>query len=428
MTILKLTLKKLRQTILMISFILLSGGAGWWLGHRDVEVSLQNKAPKIHIVDRTQPSGKSDVNMSLFWEVWDKLEAKYLMRDKLDTNKMVYGAIAGMTASLEDPYTAFFPPKENKTAKENLNGSFGGVGIQLGYKKGKLAVISPLEGMPAKTAGVKAGDLILRIVDERKNIDKETTGMSLPEAVEIIRGPKGTAVKLTLLHEGEEKPYEAEITRGTIVVPSVEVVFGKIDDEKWVEDENGQITWLKLVRFGENTDSQWDEAVDKIKRNKNIGGLVLDVRNNPGGYLEGSVNLAGEFLSKGELIVKQERTIGVTEQEHSVNRLGRLTEVPMVVLINQGSASASEILAGALRDHDRAKLVGEKSFGKGTIQEAEDLRGGAGVHITVARWLTPEGTWVHDEGLTPDVGVEDDLETEDVDEQLVEAIKQLAIE
>jgi len=203
------------------------------------------------------------------------------------------------------------------------------------------------------------------------------------------------------------------------------VVFGKIEDEKWVEDENGEIAWLKLVRFGENTDSQWDEAVDKIKRNKNIGGLVLDVRNNPGGYLEGSVNLAGEFLSKGELVVKQERSIGITEQEYSVNRLGRLTEIPMVVLINQGSASASEILAGALRDHDRAKLVGEKSFGKGTIQEAEDLRGGAGIHITVARWLTPEGTWVHDEGLEPDVGVEDDLETEDVDEQLIKAAEML---
>jgi len=337
---------------------------------------------------------------------------------------MVYGAISGMTAALEDPYTAFFPPKENQAAKENLNGAFEGVGIQLGYKQGnKLAVISPLEGMPAKAAGVRAGDLILRVVDENKGIDKETTGMTLPEAVEIIRGPKGTKVKLTLLHEGEEEPYEAELVRDTIVVPSVEVVFGKIENDKWLEDEKGEVAWLKLIRFGEMTDEQWDKVIDKIKGNKRVKGVVLDVRNNPGGYLNGSVNLAGEFLPRGKVITKQEQSIGVVSQEYSVTRIGRLTETPLVVLINQGSASASEILAGALRDYDRAKLVGEKSFGKGTIQEAEDLRGGAGIHITVARWLTPKGTWVNETGLTPDVEVKNDPEKVDEDKQLVEAVE-----
>lgn len=404
--------------------MLLSGGAGWWLGHRDLKIRLSEQ-PKLEIINRSQPAVYQDVDMSLFWEVWDKLEAKYLMKDKLDTQKMVYGAISGMTASLEDPYTAFFPPKENKTAKENLNGAFEGVGIQLGYKQGnKLAVISPLEGMPAKAAGVRAGDLILKIVDENKDIDKETTGMSLPEAVEIIRGSKGTKVRLTLLHEGEEKPYVAEIVRGTIIVPSVEVIFGKIEGGAWQEDEAGDIAWLKLVRFGEMTDGQWDQSIDRIKKNKRIKGVVLDVRNNPGGYLNGSVNLAGEFLPQGTVITRQEQSIGRTSQEYLVSRIGRLTEMPLVVLINQGSASASEILAGALRDYDRAKLVGEKSFGKGTIQEAEDLRNNAGIHITVARWLTPKGTWVHEKGLEPDVEVKDDLETEE-DEQLIKAAELL---
>lgn len=421
----RLTLKQLRTAIIILSFMLLSGGVGWWLGHRDVKIKLE-KRPQVEIIDRTQPPSHSEADMSLFWEVWDKLEAKYLMKEKLGAQKMVYGAISGMTAALEDPYTAFFPPKENKAAKENLNGAFEGVGIQLGYKQGnKLAVISPLEGMPAKAAGVKAGDLILRIEDENKGIDEETVGMSLPEAVEIIRGPKGTKVKLTLLHEDEEKPYVAEIVRETIVVPSVEVIFGKVEGDKWVEAETGDIAWLRLIRFGEMTDEQWDQVVEEIKKKRGAVGVVLDLRNNPGGYLDGSINLAGEFLPRGTLVVKQEQSIGKTSQEYSVVRIGRLTEIPLVVLINQGSASASEIMAGALRDHDRAKLVGEKTFGKGTIQEAEDLRGGAGIHITVARWLTPKGTWVHEKGLEPDIEVKNDPEKPEEDRQLVEAIKAL---
>jgi len=426
----RITLTQLRNAVLIISLILLAGGAGYWLGQHRVELNKadQNQTPQIAIINRATPPDKQDLDFTLFWEVWDRLESDFLFEEQIDHKKMVYGAISGMTAALDDPYTAFFPPQDNKTAKENLHGAFEGVGIQLGYRKlngtNQLAVISPLTGMPAEKAGVKAGDYILKVVDEGKGISKDTGGMSLPEAVEIIRGEKGTEVKLDLFTEGDEKQRTVAINRETIVVPSAEVKFGEIVDDKWEEKENGQIGWLKLSRFGGLTDEQWDQAVEKIKNRSDLKGVVLDLRNNPGGFLDGAVNLAGEFLPQGKVVVKQEHSQYPT-QEYPVKRIGRLTATPIVVLINKGSASASEILAAALRDNGRAKLVGTVSFGKGTIQEAEDLREGAGLHVTVARWLTPKGEWVHEKGLEPDLVVERDPDKPEEDKQLVEAIKLL---
>lgn len=369
---------------------------------------------KTEVVNTQKPQDKGSVDFSLFWRVWQKLETKYLNKNALKPKEMVYGAISGMTNALGDPYTVFLPPKENKAAKENLNGAFEGVGIRLGYKdEDKLVVIAPLKGMPAEAAGVRAGDLILKIDDQ------DAAGISLPKAVELIRGPKGTKVRLGLLHEGESDPYEAEIIRDDIVVPSVKVEF--LEEEK--------IAHLKLMRFGELTAKQWDEAILQINlklemKNSKLKGLILDLRGNPGGYLKGSVNLASEFLDSG-VVVKQENADGSVEV-YKVNRQGRLISIPMVVLIDQGSASASEILAGALADHKRAKLVGQKSFGKGTIQEAEDLGEGAGLHITTAKWLTPKGTWVDKEPLVPDFEVENDPKKPDEDRQLEKAIEILS--
>lgn len=428
----RLTLRQIRNIILFICFGLICAGGGWWLGSNRLEVRSEKwevgpfKVPvkkvevinKAEVINKEKPADKEDVDFSLFWRVWQELETKYLDKGALDPKKMVYGAIVGMTSSLGDPYTVFLPPKENKTAKENLNGAFEGVGIRLGYKdENKLAVIAPLKGMPAESAGVKAGDLILKIDDQ------DTTGVSLPEAVELIRGPKGTKVKLTLLHEGAKEPYEVEIIRDTIVVPSVEVEFLDAKGDK-TDGEGIEIAHLKLIRFGELTAKQWDESIEKIKdQSSKIKGVILDVRGNPGGYLKGSVNLASEFLESG-VIVKQESADGSVET-YSVNRRGRLTRIPMVVLIDQGSASASEILAGALRDYDRVKLVGEKSFGKGTIQEAEDLGDGAGLHITTAKWLTPKGTWVDENPLEPDFEVKNDPDKPEEDKQLEKAVEVL---
>ena len=403
----KLTLKKIRRTILIIILALLSGGMGFWL--RGSQSLTNNSLPKISI-NRTAPADKQNLDFSLFWEVWDKLQNSYIEKKDLDQNKMVYGAIAGMTASLGDPYTVFLPPSDNQASKEDLNGEFDGVGIQLGYKDGnRMVVVAPLSGMPAEKAGVQAGDYILHIKDDAKGIDMDTQGLSLPEAVKNIRGSKSTNITLTLLHEGASQPYSVELKRDTIIVPSVEVKFGYLDNGSWKLEDNGKsaaktVAWLKLSRFGDLTNKQWDQAVDKIINNSRCTGVILDLRNNPGGYLNGAVSLASEFLDEGTLVVKQENADG-SEVNLKTNRPGRLVKTPLFVLVNKGSASASEILAGALRDWNRGKIVGENSFGKGTVQEAMDLRGGAGLHVTTAKWLLPKGEWINKTGIAPDITV-----------------------
>lgn len=394
---------------------ILGSGAGYWWGTHQVKLAGDGQ-PKLTVVDRLVPNKNQKVDFSLFWEVWDKLHEEYLDANKVKDDQMVYGAIQGMTAALQDPYTVFLPPKQNQQAKEDLNGEFDGVGIQLGYIKRQLAVIAPLEGHPAKKAGVRAGDLILHIKDKIKDIDQDTAGLTLPEAVTLIRGKKGTQVSLTIVHEGEEEPREIELTRDTIIMPSVEVEFL----------EDGKVAWLKLHRFGENTDDEWLKTVDKIvsraETGKEFAGVVVDVRDNPGGYLAGSVFVGSEFIPDGVIVQQQGKT---KTETYSVNRRGRLTKTPVVVLVNKGSASASEIAAGALRDRKGAQLVGGQTFGKGTVQNAQDLREGAGIHITVARWLLPNGDRIPEDGLKPEVAVEDNKETTDRDEQLEKAVEVL---
>jgi len=408
----RLTLKQVRVGVIIAALMLVSGWVGWRIGGGDLTLGGITDVR----VDRSQPIGKTTIKMDLFWRVWDKLGETYLSKETLKPREMIWGAIKGMTASLGDPYTVFLPPEQNKETKEELDGAFEGVGIQLGFKDGHLAVIAPLAGMPAEAVGVRAGDLILHIKDERKDVDVATADMSLPEAVKIIRGPRGTAVILTLLHEEETETVEVEIVRDTIVITSVEL--------NWVGEEE-DIAHLKLSRFGGRTEVEWKEAVRQIVNHRPVAGIVLDLRNNPGGYLQGAVRYAGEFLERGLIVAKQEDAKGKIET-YSVSHQGSLLEQTLVVLINQGSASSSEILAGALRDHGRAELVGEKTFGKGTIQEAMDLGEGAGLHVTTAKWLLPSGQWVNEtEGIEPEVEVEDDKETSEIDEQLQRAIEVL---
>lgn len=396
----KLSLRQLRIFVLGLSLLLLSGWSGYKIGQRSAPV-----------VYRTTGDQK---DLSLFWQVWDKLEESYLIKADLDPQTMVYGAIRGMTAALGDPYTVFLPPQDNQDSKDGLNGSFEGVGIELGFKDGQLAVVAPLEGMPAKAAGIQTGDLILHLKDDTKQIDQDTLDLSLPEAVQLIRGKRGTIIILTVLHPNETKPVEIEIRRDTIIIKSVEL--------NWV-GEKQNIAHLKLTQFGGRTDQEWNEAVNEISL-RQAAGIILDLRNNPGGYLQGAINLAGEFLPTGKLIVKQEDAGGL-EETYSVDRKGQLLSNPLVVLINGGSASSSEIMAGALQDNQRAKLVGEKSFGKGTVQEALDIGDGAGLHVTTAKWLLPGGRWVNEiKGLSPDYEVKDNPETE-ADEQLIKAMEVL---
>lgn len=424
-------LKKIRKIIISLSLILLIGGSGYWLGRREVLLSWQNFKPQVVVINKEAPTG-GPADFSLFWEVWRRASRDFIDKTKIDPQKMIWGAISGMVQSLEDPYTVFLPPKENKEAKEELGGKFEGIGAQLGMKDKKIVVVAPLPGMPAQKAGILAGDVILEVDGE------ETIGWTLPGAVSKIRGPRGTKVVLNILHEDAEESVDIEIVRETIKVPSVELEIIKARCElveganqcQMVESECDdclQVAHLQLMRFGDRTTEEWEKAVDEVGQQAAVNssefkGMILDVRNNPGGYLQGAVFIASEFLKSGAVVI-QEDAQG-RKETFSVNRVGRLTQVPLVVLVNKGSASASEIVAGVLKERKLASLVGEATFGKGSIQEAQDLPQEAGLHITTSKWLLPSGASVENGGLEPDVKIEDDLETE-IDEQLIEAIEAL---
>lgn len=380
-------LKKFNFPTLLIA--LLTFIIGWQLGHRDLSIQWQNYHPKINIESQTPPQVQ-DIDFKLFWQTWDLLSKEYVDKKALDPQKMYYGAIQGMVASLGDPYTVFLPPEAQKNTKEELGGSFQGVGIELGYDKDKrLVVIAPLQGTPADKAGIKPGDIILKIDN------KDTSGISLPDAVNLIRGPKNTQVALQIYHEGDKAPKDVSLTRDTIVVKSVSYL------EK-TTPQGKKIAYIKLSRFGEKTQDEWNQSVSDALSGAPAG-VVLDLRNNPGGFLDGAVYIGSEFIVNGD-IVQQENGSGA-KIEYKVNRVGRMLKIPLVVLINKGSASASEIVAGAIQDNKRGQLVGDQSFGKGTIQEAQDLPSNTGIHVTTAKWLTPDGRWIHNVGLTPDVKV-----------------------
>lgn len=421
MQINKLSLSKIRSILLAVLVAVVFGGAGFVFGERVGKIKARTDLSTLEaVVNKDNPLGKK-ADFALFWEVWRRLEKDYLEPTDIDPQQMVYGAIEGMTASLDDPYTTFLPPTDNQASREDLAGEFAGVGIQLGFIDKTLGVMSPLPDQPAEKAGIKAGDLILHIKDEQKKIDQDTDGMNLQEAVRIIRGTKGTKVTLTIFRENNGGAKEITLVRDMIMVPSVELKFV---DEKGTEAEGGKYAHLRVIRFGERTMEEWTESVDKILARKDLKGIVLDLRNNPGGFLQRAIDLASEFIGSG-VIVKQAGR--VDSEDFNVNRRGKLIGQKMVVLINRGSASASEILAGALRDRIGTKLVGEKSFGKGTVQEAQELAGGAGLHVTIAKWLLPSGVNIHKNGLDPDVEVKEasDSATTKIDNQLIRAIEEL---
>lgn len=395
-----------RVILLSILFFLL----GWQMGHRDLQVKWGGTGPAVSIINQ-EPPKHVNIDFKLFWDTRDLLNRSYLYKKTIDPNKLFYGAISGMVAALGDPYTVFLPPQQQKFSRDELSGSFEGVGIQLGFNKDKrLVVIAPLSGTPAEKAGIKPGDQIIKIDD------KDTTNMTLPDAVALIRGVKGAPITLTIFREGDTDTKTVTMKRDTIIVRSVDISY---KDTKSGE----KIAVVKLSRFGERTQDEWNETVANLL-SVNSQAVVLDLRNNPGGFLEGAVFIASEFLDGGDVVLQEngdgERTA------FKVNRAGKLTKIPVVVLINKGSASASEIVAGALQDRKRALLVGEKSFGKGTIQEAQDLAYGTGIHITVAKWLTPNGRWVNDtQGLEPDVKIEAEKEDATKDPQLDRAVELL---
>lgn len=335
-------------------------------------------------LEEGKPQG---ADFSLFWEAWRTLQDKYVHSDKLDYGRMTEGAIRGMVESLEDPYTVFMDREQTKQFSDDISGYFEGVGMEIGIKDKGLRVIAPLEGTPAQRAGIKPGDAIVRIEED------STFGMSLEEAVAKIRGPKGTSVQMTILRDGWSESREIQVERAVIEIPSLAL-----------EMKEGNIAHLRLYQFSQKAPLDLRQAASEM-RAMGAERMIIDLRNNPGGYLEVAQDIAGWFLESGSPVVIER--VGPEEEERVYEAQGNaaFVSMPVVVLINEGSASASEILAGALRDNRKIPLIGEASFGKGSVQELRRLRDGSSVKVTVAAWLTPGGTAIAEEGLDPDIPV-----------------------
>ncbi len=420
----------------ILLIVLVSIGIGYGFGRFQISAKWENFRPIVDIKNQTPPNEQT-LDMSLFYTVLSEINDKYYDKSKIDATKLLHGAVSGMLESLDDPYTAFFPPKENEAFKTQLSGEFSGIGAELSLNEdNQVTVVSPLDGSPAKAAGIRAGDIIVEVDG------KSTAGWDLPKAVDTIRGQKGTKVALSVIHEDSEDKINIEIVRDVITIDSVTSWFKSFNcnGKSCAEQSNCtncvDIAYLRLSQFGEKTNDEWlakvNELMPKISASKNFGGIIVDVRSNPGGILDDAVYIASEFISTGKTVVIQEDGRG-RKLPLTVQRAGVMLDLPVVVLTNKGSASASEILAGALRDNGRAKLIGEKTFGKGTIQQPVDVAGGGSVHVSVAKWLTPNGTWVNEnEGMDPDILVEYDatasaeLEKNELDNQLIRAVQELS--
>ncbi len=353
-----------------------------------------------------------DVDLSLFWQVWDMLERLYIDQKKIDYTQMTYGAIRGVVESLKDPYTIYMDPKETEDFKNNLSGDLEGIGAELSVKNDHLVIVSPLKNSPAEAAGLKPGDIIYKIGEEL------TTNMSLSEAVGKIRGEKGSSVSLSILRGNQNEPLEFTIKRQEIKVPSV----------SW-EMKGNDIAYISINQFGDDTTQEFSKAINEILLKK-AKGVILDLRFNGGGYLDGAVDIVSEFVESGIVtsISKRENKDELAHEEQKVHGHARLAKLPLLVLVNEGSASASEIVAGAIQDYGRGKLLGQKTFGKGSVQELQPLSDGSSIRITIAKWYTPKNRSVENGGLTPDIEImpeEDDGQNEK-DTQLDKAIELLS--
>lgn len=404
-------LQKFSNILLAVALVFFIFGTGYRLGESNYKKQL-NSDPAVNASDSTLLQAKEEIDLNLFWKVYSILKLKYADQDKLNKAQLLYGAIRGMVASLEDPYTFFLSPKENQNSKDDLGGKYEGIGAELGLKDNKVVVVTPLDNSPAQKAGLRPGDVIISIDD------LPVKGLILTEVVAKIRGPHDTTVELGIVRNNDS--LKIRIKRAQINIKQIKLEFKK------------RIAYLKVLQFGDQTNAEWDKAILQVKdkwSKREIKGLIVDVRGNPGGYLESSVYLSSEFIPVNRVVIRQEYA-DKSGKEYKVQRTGLLMDIPLVVLINEGSASASEIFSGAMRDYGRAKLVGKKSFGKGSIQEALDIDKGAGLHVTIAKWILPKGDWINSKGIKPDYEVEIKLEdgntlTDKTDTQLSKAIELL---
>ncbi len=399
-----------KTTWFVISLVLvcLAFGGGFFLGGRSSQSSGKNVFSGLVTGKPGRISSGEDIDFKLFWDVWDVVKKEYVDSDKLTEKKLFYGALQGLVQATDDPYSVFLNPEEAKDFEQDLAGTFEGIGAEIGFRNEVLTIMAPIEDMPAMKAGVRAGDQIYKINGEN------TANFSLEEAIKKIRGPKGTTVTLTVLRAKESKPIDISIVRDTVIVKSIKTT--------WLEKE--QIFVIKVYNFNDDTKNLFNQAVSEALRKK-AKGLVLDLRNNPGGYLETAVAMASSWVPEGSIVIEQ---FGDNRKiEHSAMGTAPLVDMPTVVLVNQGSASASEIVAGALKDYGKAILVGEKTFGKGSVQVLRNLSDGSVVKVTTAKWLTPKGSYIHETGIEPDINIERTPEDRaaNKDPQLDRAIEEL---
>ena len=346
--------------------------------------------------------------IDLFGEVLENIEKDYV--DEVDQAEMIDSAINGVLQSL-DPYSAYMSPETFKEMQTDTSGQFGGLGIEIGMEAGVVKVISPIDDTPAAKAGIKAGDYIVKIGEE------QVQGKSLMDAVKLMRGPVGSSIDLTIRRKKVKKPLEFKITRKIIQVQSV---------SSEIISKNKNLGYIRLKSFNENSDKQFLKSLKKFEKNTKIKGYVIDLRNNPGGLLTKAINITDFFLNDGEIVSTKGRNVSET-RKFFAKRGDETNGKPIIILINYGSASASEIFAGALKDHKRAIILGENSYGKGSVQSIIPLRNGGGIRLTISKYYLPSGKSISEVGVTPDIVVEEVGENfkikSDKDNQLNYAIK-----
>lgn len=397
-------MKKTLQVATVIILPVITLILGWQLGASFEKNSLEDKMQELEFLySGTTGSGQiladpeEEVDLAILWGVWRLLEKHYIHPNDMNVQDMLHGAVGGLVRAVGDQYTVFMTPKQNTDFRKSLSGSLEGIGAELTLREERLTVVAPLKGSPAARAGLQPEDIIVEV-------DGETTrGETLHQSVQRIRGQKGTEVELKIQRLGVSELITIRIVRDKITVPSTEYEI-KITG-------SGSVGYIAVNQFGENTNREVMQALQTFSP-RDLKGIIIDVRYNGGGYLDRATDLVSMFQSTGKVVTVERRN--AEPDVHYVYGRPIAPDIPLAVIINEGSASASEILAGALQDAGRAKVIGKQSFGKGTIQEIFDLPGGSSLRITVARWLTPNGRDLGKEGVEPDIDI--DRTREDFDE------------
>jgi carboxyl-terminal processing protease len=384
---LKKIMKNTGNTKQAIAFWLIIGGLLGW----QISDLIQNSDEPSLSLDTSQ---EDSLNLDLYWHVWGEIQENFYGIDDVDDQAEVYGSIAGLVKALGDPYSSFLDPEQGAEFHIGLDNELEGIGAELSLESDRVVIITPIKNSPAEAAGLLPGDYIYAVDSA------PTSEMSFFEVIKNIRGEPGTDVTLTILREGADEPLEITITRAKIDIPSIELSY--------IEQEGYSIAHVQMNQFGDDTYAEFKSVTQDITLN-GADAMILDLRMNGGGYLDISVEILSEFFDdKVKAVIVKKRN---AENEIMYTRgNGKLDDIPMVVLVDGGSASASEIVAGALQDYERATIIGEQSFGKGSVQELSELPGGALLRLTTAKWFTPNDRSIADEGVTPDLIIEENEE------------------